>query len=150
MEMALRAQTADTFPSLPQLLIDSGASSSVAGKSWLTTCLRCGGVSAFPQLRPSRKVFRFGGGISYASFGAVTVCGNTIVMDADNVPHSKPMAFNMDIISLNLPFWFPENRSLPYKDAWVFLKIVLVLRTDGGSLQEWPSADMYLLRGNPM
>ena len=146
-DWTLHSQTTTTFSDLPYLLIDSGASSSVAGKSWLQKWLSFGGIDVFPALTPSSKVFRFGNGLAFASCGSIAISGRVLARNSANVPQEKFLAFEIDVITLNLPFLvsrkslttlqcqldFSEN-CLSFKNGW---KISTSVTSSGHVSFDW-------------
>ena len=90
--------------SIPQLLIDSGASASVCGRSWVRKWLSLAGIKTFPKMSKSSKSFRFGNQCTYPSEGVVYLNGRVDAFTADNRAISIYLSFSIDIINLDLPF----------------------------------------------
>ena len=95
--------------STPQLLIDSGASASVAGREWIKQWLLLAGITTFPVLQPSDKVFRFGNMCTYASAGIVHLNGRVISLSPDGKQIPIYLSFAIDIVELDLPFLLPRQ-----------------------------------------
>ena len=60
---------------LAPLILDSGATSAVAGCAWVRRWVELSKVSPKPQLRPSSKTFKFGDSRKFKSLGRVTLHG---------------------------------------------------------------------------
>ena len=89
--------------SRPRVLIDSGASSSVVGRPWVTRWVNLAGISQFPVCTPSNRVFRFGNKMSYGSCGMVLLSGKVSAVK-NGRPYSAELTFSMDVIELDVPF----------------------------------------------
>ena len=55
----------------PQLLIDSGASASLAGRPWVSRRLKLAGIKSYPSMTRSSEVPRFGNPCAYPSEWAI-------------------------------------------------------------------------------
>ena len=60
---------------VPELVIDSGAASNVAGKEWILSWLKWGNVKDHPVVKKSSRKFRFGSGVIHPSEGTMELKG---------------------------------------------------------------------------
>ena len=92
---------------LPEALIDSGATSSVAGVQWLSLWSSWKQCDWDKCIIPSMKKFRFGDGASYESLGSLVINARIQTIDSNWVP----FVLRFDLVNCRIPLLI-SRRSL--------------------------------------
>ena len=87
----------------PRIVVDSGASCSVAGLPWLKAWYRFFGTntsakSIQERLKSSDKRFKFGNQMTFDSMGCVTLCGKVPIVDDKRSNRERTLMIHVDVV----------------------------------------------------
>ena len=129
MMMADQETCSSSLPPLPMALIDSGASSSVAGMTWIRAWSKLKDESWISSINASMKSFRFGDGSLYPSKGTIVI--NAMVESIQK--KWVPINLNIDIVECNIPLLISRRALVAMSAVLDFVKNRLSFGNDMNS-----------------
>lgn len=96
---------------VPELVIDSGAASTVVGRAWLEKWCKWGNISYPMTMRRSTRKFRFGSGTVYDSLGNADLKGWvwTTSTGKQKAKSKKSFGLTCDVVDLPIPLLVSLN-----------------------------------------
>ena len=108
-------------------ILDSGASKTVTGLSWVKHWLGLNQIDSPPELVPSRRRFKFGSQRTFDSLGTIILTGFPPESFPQNDGQPELLSIKMDVIDLDIPCLVSRETLFSFSATIDFSKLAMTM-----------------------